>query len=301
MKQAHPIVAVIMSTYNGARFLVEQIESVLAQRDVQVRLYVRDDGSTDETLQILEGFEREGRLTLERGENMGVVPSFIRALSMVPSDIEFIALCDQDDVWHRDKLTRAVRELSKRGQDVPLLYCSEYMFCDSDMQPLGRSHLNRIGVNFETLLYETMVSGNTTVINRRLAELAIAAGSEGVYSHDWWLGLIAAGLGELMFDDFISLDYRRTGGTVSPTGASPVTLLLYRVRKFLAGGDLVKITGQLQRYYQCFGGDLPEERRRLIERFLQGGRLRKALAPVRLRQKPLEEVALRVLFLTGAI
>ena len=301
MNQVLPTVAVIMSTYNGALYLEEQIESVLAQRGVRVELYVRDDGSSDETLQILEGFEQSGSLRLERGKNIGVVPSFIRALSMVPSDVEYVALCDQDDVWYSDKLARAVEELGKRDQNVPLLYCSEYMFCDSDMRPLERSHLNRIGVNFETLLYETMVSGNTTVVNRRLANLAIAAGSEGVYSHDWWLALIAAGLGELVFDDYLSLDYRRTGTTVSPTGSSPVALMRYRISKFLTGGDLQKITGQLQRYYQCFGEDLPEERRALLERFLRGGRVRKAFAPGRLRQKPVEEAALRLLFLVGAL
>ena len=108
MNQVLPTVAVIMSTYNGALYLEEQIESVLAQRGVRVELYVRDDGSSDETLQILEGFEQSGSLRLERGKNIGVVPSFIRALSMVPSDVEYVALCDQDDVWYSDKLARAV-------------------------------------------------------------------------------------------------------------------------------------------------------------------------------------------------
>lgn len=301
MNSTKPTVAVVMSTYNGEEYLVEQIDSVLGQRDVEVRLFVRDDGSTDDTISVLEGYERGGRLVLARGENVGVVPSFLRALSMVPADIGFIALCDQDDVWHVDKLSRAADALSRGSQSVPRLYCSEYVFCDADMCPVEKSHLNLIGVGFETLLYETKVSGNTTVINRVLADLALEAGPEGVYCHDWWLGLIAAGLGELVFDDYASLDYRRTGSTVSPTGGSRRALLRYRVEKFLRGGELGHVTDQLRRYRRCFGDDLSAEKRALLDLFLCGGRIRKASAPVRLRQKLAEEIALRMLFLMGKL
>lgn len=301
MNSARPTVAVVMSTYNGADFLVEQIDSVLGQRDVEVRLFVRDDGSTDGTISVLEGYERSGGLVLERGENVGVVPSFLRALSMVPTSVEFIALCDQDDIWHADKLSRAVDALSQGDRSVPRLYCSEYVFCDVDMRPVEKSHLNLIGVGFETLLYETKVSGNTTVINRALADLALEAGPEGVYCHDWWLGLIAAGLGELIFDDYASLDYRRTGSTVSPTGGSLLVLLRYRVEKFLRGGGLGRVADQLRRYRRCFGDDLSAEKRELLDFFLCGGRVHKAMAPVRLRQKLIEEIALRLLFLIGKL
>ena len=301
MNSAKPTVAVVMSTYNGADFLAEQVDSVLGQRDVEVRLFVRDDGSTDDTVSVLGRYEREGRLVLERGRNVGVVPSFFRALSMVPTDIEFIALCDQDDVWHTDKLSRAIDALSRGNRGVPRLYCSEYMFCDADMRPMEKSRLNLIGVSFETLLYETKVSGNTTVINRTLADLALGAGSEEVYCHDWWLGLIAAGLGELIFDEYASLEYRRTGSTVSPTGGSRLALLRYRAAKFIRGGELERITDQLRKYRRCFGDNLSAEKRALLDSFLCGGRVRKALVPVRLRQKLVEEVALRLLFLTGKL
>lgn len=296
-----PAVAVVMSAYNGARYIEEQIESILAQEGVSVALYVRDDGSTDGTVELLRAFERKGLLTLITGQNLGVVGSFIAGLAAVPATFSYIALSDQDDVWKPWKLKRAISLLAKHDQAIPQLYCSEYVFCDEQMRPLKCSHLNVIGVRFETLLYETKVSGNTIVMNRALADCAVAAGAQDVYCHDWWLGLIAAGLGELVFDDECTLDYRRIASSVSPTGASPLALLRYRIKTFLNREELGKITAQLRRYDQLFGADLSDKKRALLERFVQGGRLAKAFAPVRLRQSIIEECALRVLFLGGML
>ncbi len=301
MSNNTPAVAVVMSTYNGMPYVGEQIRSVLAQEGVVAHLFVRDDGSTDGTVEYLRDLESEGKLTLYTGGNLGVVGSFIELLGCVPSEFKWVALCDQDDIWHPDKLSRAVAALSRGSQDVPRLYCSEYTFCDELMNPTGRSHLNLIGVDFSTLLYETKVSGNTTVINRRLCDLAAAAGAQDVYGHDWWLGLIAAGLGELAFDDYQSLEYRRLAASVSPTGGSFLTILRFRVKAYLQGDQLARITRQLNRFYELFGDRLDAEKRALLERFVFGGRLKKATAPVRLRQAMTEEVALRALFLLGKL
>jgi glycosyltransferase involved in cell wall biosynthesis len=301
MPHKNPAVAVVMSTYNGMPFVGKQIESVLGQEGVAVSLFVRDDGSTDGTAELLQGLEDEGKLTLFGGKNLGVVKSFINLLGRVPAEFEWVALCDQDDVWHADKLSRAVAALSQGGRSVPKLYCSEYTFCDEHMNQIGRSHLNHIGINFATLLYETKVSGNTCVMNRRLCDIAADAGAKDVYGHDWWLGLIAAGLGELYFDDYQSLEYRRLSTSVSPTGGSFFNVMRFRVRAYLRGNQLDQIDGQLKRFYELFGEKLDSENKALIEKFIFGGRIAKAIAPVRLRQAVAEEIALRLLFLIGKL
>lgn len=301
MGRETPSLAVVMSTYNGAEHLVEQLESVLSQDVGDLSVLVRDDGSTDGTLKILESYEHTGRIALVRGRNLGVVGSFLDAIARVPRDVDFVALADQDDIWHVDKLSRALDVLGGKDQSVPQLYCAEYVFCDADMRPQGRSHLNRIGVGFPTMLYENMVSGNTTVINRALADLVTTAGREGVYCHDWWLALVATAVGELTYDDVACLEYRRTGSNASPTGSGGVSLLRYRLRTFFEKGELSHITRQLERLREVCGDDMPPERRRLLDRALDGGRLSKALLPVRLRQKLPEELALRLLFLAGLL
>ena len=296
-----PDIAVVMSTYNGCEFVSDQIESVLAQDVSSLALYVRDDGSTDGTLQILEEYERRGQLTLLRGKNVGVVASFIEAISLVPPEVPYIALCDQDDVWHPDKLSRALEVLSSHDGEKPLYYCAEYMFCDAEMRPQSRSHLARGTLDLAKMLYENATSGNTCVINRALAERVARAGAQGVYCHDWWLALVASALGEVVHDDFSCLEYRRTGSNASPTGSGGLAILRYRIKTFFDKGELRTVTDQLVRLDEAFGEEMPAERRRLLSRFLLGSRLRKAFAPVRLRQRLTDELALRLLFLLGLL
>lgn len=294
-------VIVVMSTYNGEKHLGEQVDSILAQDHRPVSLLVRDDGSTDGTVQILAEYERRGELELIRGENLGVVGSFISLIARAADSADYIALSDQDDVWHEDKLSRALDVLATRDQAIPQLYCSEYIFCDAEMNPTGKSHLNQIGVVFPTMLYENMVSGNTVVINQALAKVVRDAGREGVYTHDWWLGLLATALGELTYDDFASLDYRRTGSNASPTGTGAANIMRKRIETFFVNNELKNVTVQLEKLQQLYGAEMKPQKRALLKRFLEGGRVRKAFAPVRLRQKPLEELALRVMFLFGML
>ena len=146
-----------------------------------------------------------------------------------------------------------------------------------------------------------MVSGNKVLMNDVLVRTVVNAGVDGVYCHDWWCALVASAIGELTFDDFASLDYRRTGANVSATGTGGMSLLRYRARKFLQGGELENVTLQLKKLESDFGTTMPMERRRLLGRFLNGGRLTKAVTPIRLRQKKSEELALRILFLLGRL
>ena len=294
-------IAVILSTYNGEAYLSTQLDSVLAQDVDDLTVFVRDDGSSDGTVAILEEYASRGDIVLVRGENEGVVASFLDLVASVPADFDYIALCDQDDQWHVDKLSRALSVLSGRDQSIPQLYCSEYYYCDENLVRGERSHLNRIGVGFATTLYENMISGNTAVMNRSLARRVVAAGRQGVYTHDWWIALIACALGELTFDDFASLEYRRTGSNASPSGTGGLSLLRYRLRTFFGKGQFADITRQLERLGELYADEMPADRRALLERFLDGGRWGKAFAPMRLRQKMGDEVALRVLFAIGRL
>lgn len=294
-------VAVVMSTYNGERYLAEQIDSILAQDAPGVRLFVRDDGSSDGTIDLLKGYAEKGLLEYEAGENKGVVGSFFAALAMPPASYPYVAFCDQDDVWHTDKISRALEVLRDCDQSIPQLYCSEYIFCNEQLEPTSPSNLNRIGVRFSTLMAESVCSGNTCVMNRALVDELLDNGTEGVYTHDWWCALVAAGLGEIHFDEFASLDYRRIESSVSPTGSGGLELLKYRIDTFLGKGQLAQITDQLRHYQERYADRLDPEKRALLKRMLDGGRLSKVTTPYRLRQKPTEELAVRVLYALGLL
>ena len=297
-----PKVAVAVSTYNGKNHLAEQLDSILTQQDVDVTVYVRDDGSTDGTLTLLQDYVRKGHLTLIQGENMGVVGSFFELLSLIPNEYAYVALCDQDDVWFPQKLSRAIQAIQQSGRgSSPVAYCSEYIFCDEQLNQVERSHLNRIGVGFCTMLYENKASGNTMVLNRALLTLLKKTDASRVYCHDWWIALIATSVGNLVFDTYESLLYRRTGNNVSPTGMTGLALLKFRINTFLKSGELEKITEQLKYLSDAYGTILTSEKQSTLNLFLHGSRISKALFPHRLRQSPVEELALRILFLTGKL
>lgn len=301
MPSNHPEIAVVMSTYNGSAHLVDQIESVLAQDAPGVALHVRDDGSRDDTVDILRSYEEQHKLALTVGSNKGVVPSFLELTALVADQAGYVAFCDQDDIWHRDKLSRAVKLLGDPFSQTPKLYCAEYTLCDQEMRPLERSHNNLIGANFSKLLYENVAWGNTCVMNHALAKEVAIADPDRVYYHDWWVALVASALGELVYDDFSCLDYRRTGTNVSASGARGLSLLRQRIEKFIAQGQLSRITEQLQYLYDLYSTRMPPERRSLLEHFLAGSRVSKALTPMRLRQKWPDDAALRLLFLAGRL
>lgn len=129
-----PAVAVLMSTYNGEKYLSEQIDSILKQKDVRVRLLVRDDGSQDRTAKILERYRREGHLEWTQGENLGYTESFMQLCTHAPQ-ADFYAFADQDDVWLPEKLKSAIKELTPCG-DTPALCVGEWKMVNEKLDPI---------------------------------------------------------------------------------------------------------------------------------------------------------------------
>ena len=301
MSKSLPDVAVVMSTYNGGRYLREQVDSILAQEGVRVHLVVRDDGSSDDTVSQLQEYERDGKLELICGKNLGVTKSFLLLVSVVADRYPYVAFSDQDDVWHTNKLLRAVGRLSELDGTKPAEYCSEYTYCDKDLVPTGRSQLNRIGVNFQRMLYENVASGNTIVMNQPLVREVALAGMEGVYTHDWWVSLVACATGSLVYDEFSSLEYRRLDNNASPSGRGVREVTKNRMRRYVEGSELSCVTRQLEKLRDEFSDRMPQDRRELLEHFLTDDGLSKARTPGRLRQKEWDEAALRLLFLLGKL
>lgn len=290
-----------MSTYNGERYLPVQLDSILSQQGVDLDLFVRDDGSSDGTVPLLEEYERRGELVLFRGENLGYARSFLKLVTLVPPEYDYIAFSDQDDRWHPDKLERALSSLRDKNPDIPQLYCCDYYYCSADLD-IEKPHLHdNASVKFNYVLFGCTVTGNTVVINRTLADRVIDAGCDRIYAHDWWVTLIAAAIGELTYDDFIGLDYRRLTSSTSLSGQSGLLLVFNRIRTFLVNNEIAGIVPQLARLSELFGAEMPIEKRKLLDRVVYGGRMKKLFTPVRLRRKLFDEIGLRVMFLIGKL
>ncbi|MFC0339700.1 glycosyltransferase family 2 protein [Paracoccus niistensis] len=212
-----PQVTVLMALYQGARHLRPQLESI-ADQTADWRLVVGDDGSSDAGPHIVQEFarERSGRVELRAGPRRGAAANFMALLAGLPEAPGYVALADQDDVWHADKLSRALSALESCG-DQPALYCSRVQICDEALRPLGLSRLPVRPPSFRHALVQNLVQGNTAVLNPAAATLARggAQGAGKVVMHDWWLYQLVSGAGgRVIHDPWPSLLYRQHGANV---------------------------------------------------------------------------------------
>lgn len=295
-------IAVLLSSYNGFPYISDQVDSVLNQileDGISLHLFIRDDGSHDGTLDYLKNLQNDERVTVSFGENIGVAASFFSLLNDTPEFYDYLALCDQDDVWLEDKLMRAIGELNRSnvGEKEPLLYCSEYYFCDSDLGVVSKSKLNKTGVSFQKMLYENPCSGNTMVLNKKLHQILNQIGYEVCGWHDWWIALVASAFGNIIYDDYPSLYYRRTGDNASATGTSLAKVMAQRFKTFAKGDGLTFVKKQLRHLYSYKTEISSRERLSLLETSVGGNCWSKAFHSGRYRQSLPGEIAVRLLLL----
>ena len=128
-------VTVLLSTYNGEKFIKHQIQSLLAQRGVDLQIVIRDDGSTDETIRILKSFNNNKIKIIKSNENLGPAKSFINLLNIV-GDSDYYAFCDQDDYWEENKLLVSISKLEKIKSTSGKLYISSLNVTDSNLNTI---------------------------------------------------------------------------------------------------------------------------------------------------------------------
>lgn len=204
-------VAVLMSTYNGERFLKEQVDSVLKQEQVNVKLYVRDDNSQDKTKQILNQYGN--RIEVFYGENLGVGNSFMDILYKSGLQYDYYAFCDQDDIWMPRKTIAAINKLKKL--EGPGLYCSNQKLVDKDMNMLEMRHKKILDVSYMQILCNNQISGCTMVWNRNLQKILLTQNTRPSSEllnkriHDVWVSMVASVKGMIIYDRDSFIYYRQ--------------------------------------------------------------------------------------------
>ena len=204
-------VNILMSTYNGEKFVAEQVESIQKQTYTDWYLLIRDDGSTDKTCEILADFvSTDSRIKLIRAENVGVIKSF-HELVKNNLDADFYFFADQDDYWLPEKLTAMLNEANKHDNRKPIMYYSDLKVTDKALkvtsQSMIRSQSDHANTRLVQELTENTVTGGASMINHELAQLWQT--TNDVIMHDWYLALVAAALGELIYIDQPTHLYRQ--------------------------------------------------------------------------------------------
>ena len=211
-------VNILMSTYNGQQFLAEQIRSIQEQSYTDWTLFIRDDGSSDNTKEILKDFERQdSRIHLidsDKSDNLGVIKSFHKLVNHDRADYYFFS--DQDDVWLPNKLELSLKEAQNYPADLPLMVYMDLKVVNQDLEimteSMVKSQSHHANTELVQELTENTVTGGVAMINHALAEMWQE--TDDILMHDWYLALLASAFGNLVFIDQPGELYRQHSDNV---------------------------------------------------------------------------------------
>lgn len=203
-------VCVLMSTYNGEKYLREQIDSILNQENVEVDILIRDDGSTDNTLNILKEYiKKHKNINYYTGANLRSAKSFMNLL-FTAKEYNYYAFSDQDDVWDKNKLYVAVSKL-KEGYD---LYGGKKSIVDSELNILNIEDEIPVSLELGSVILRCRVSGCTMVFTKNLREKLLKYDPIVLSMHDSWVLKVAVSVGKVFFDNNKYILYRQHSNNV---------------------------------------------------------------------------------------
>jgi glycosyltransferase involved in cell wall biosynthesis len=236
--ESNPCVTILLATYNGERFLEEQLDSYAAQSHQNWRLVVSDDGSTDGTMRILKNYQAKwgsSRMEIRTGPGVDFRKNFFSMMCDTTIRSDLYAFSDQDDVWLPEKLAAAVAFLSQQDHAMPHAYGGRTIYTDEKLKKIGMSTLFCYPRSFRNALMQSIAGGNTIVFNHKAKDLLENAGIKNIISHDWWIYMLVEGAGgRLYYDQVPHILYRQhsaalVGGNITFKG------LLIRAYKIING------------------------------------------------------------------
>ena len=258
-------VTILLSTYNGEKYLEEQLESIVSQRDISPHLVIRDDGSKDGTLKMIRAYaEKYPFISYYTGENLGATGSFFDLIKNAGKS-DYYAFSDQDDVWDEDKLIAAVSMLEAHESE-PAMYYSNLRITDENLNFIRLSHTApHVLKNRNSAVIRNMATGCTVVYNRALQKLVMDKDPSGYSGHDEWLFAVASYFGKTVYDFEPHISYRLHGtNEVGTYGKKSISGMLRRFSELLElpEDERLKNTEIL---LDNFGELLTDEDRRALE------------------------------------
>ncbi|MBU2755761.1 glycosyltransferase family 2 protein [Acidithiobacillus sp. CV18-2] len=269
-------VKVLLACYNGEKYLNQLLQSLEEQTYTDWELLIRDDGSSDSTLEIIASFQRKhpGKVQIidSLKKHLGVIGSFSEL--MAASSADWLFFCDQDDVWLPEKISEML-SFAHQNELIPErvhLIHSDIVVVDERLQTLGESffkyqRIDPTPKNLLNLLVQNNVTGCATMASRGLIEKSLSIPQESCM-HDWWIALVAAAFGNTYLIEKPLLLYRQHGN--NDTGAKKYNMF-YVLKKIAFLKDaLWRVTqtiAQSRAFLERYGEELPESARRDVQEF----------------------------------
>lgn len=307
----NPKVNVLLATYNGEKFLRRQLDSVIAQTYDNIDIYIRDDGSSDRTVDIIKeyaGREYAGRRIIyieSDGRNLRCPGSFYE-IARCCDDADYYAFCDQDDEWYPEKIEWAVTRLQREDKKELSVYYTASDYLEEVGTFIRKSPPQKEKLTVTDVMYYTPGSGFTIVFNDVARRRLILDCDPGDELHDRWMLRGAACLGKAIYDPRSSAAHIRHAGAVTAGDSDNGSLLANFVKNELMGKVAREEKRKLRYFARTFWNELDREERKKLELFCRKKNTpalwaRKVFYRGRLRQRLGGEIALRILFFCGIL
>ena len=261
-------VLVLMSTYNGEQFLQQQLNSIITQKNVDVEIIVRDDGSTDKTIDILKDYQSKGLLSYYTGNNLKPQYSFLYLLRHAP-EYKYYAFADQDDIWLEDKLYAGIKAICSYDHK-PALYTCQTQMTNQDLEKIPTPQLHPLCTFGESLIY-AYASGCTMIFNDSLRKIIMSYQPTFLDMHDWWIMSVATAMkAHIVFDHDAHILYRQHARNVKGLNDTKIKEWKQRIQRILHKRQIrYHIALELLNGYY---NQLPQESKDLLDLFIKSKR-----------------------------
>jgi len=261
-------ITILMSTYNGEKYLEEQLESLLGQKNCNLKILVRDDGSSDDTIKILERYKKKELLDWYKGSNLKSANSFMDLIKNAPKT-DYYAFCDQDDVWNNDKIEIAIDTLEKIGNnEKPLLYCSNYELVDEALVSINIDNHHKSSTNFSDAIVGSCCTGCTVVFNQKLIDYLRKEYPKNILMHDDWAHKVCLAVGGIVYyDERPMLKYRQHKNNVDG-GVHNIKKRIKNILKRIREKDCIR-SKQIENLVKIYGDYMSKKNKIIANEIIQ--------------------------------
>lgn len=298
-------ICVVLPTYNGAKYLSCQLDSILAQSYENIDVYLRDDGSTDNTVAVIRDYaDRYPNIHFIEDSlgNLGCPRRFYQIIGNVPQ-YDYYAFADQDDIWGKDKIQRAVSQLSSNEPGIPCVYYASFNYVDANGGFIRQAVRQDPSTPFIRTLFYTPGLGFTIAFNKAACRAFILDVDAGDEMHDRWILRCGSAFGSVIYDSKPTAKHVRHETAVTEGDNRHIDLLRHFITEELLGTNSKEESLKLAHFYDVFHDELTQEQREALRLFVKGkgalARMKKVFYPRSLRPTLSGDLVLRILFLFG--
>ncbi len=298
-------VQILISTYNGEKYLSQQLDSItkLSNFD-EIKVLIRDDGSSDSTRDILNSYHEQFGFEIIYGENLGLNASMHKLISERDRSCEYFSFGDQDDYWLENKVALGVEMLDKEDNSSPVLYAARSFITDEKLNIKGEIMNPKRRLSFYNAMIQNVAAGHTQIANNKLCDLIEMRFSKDIIVFDYWVYTVATAFGKVVFDSTCTTLYRQHGKNVIGYETNIFQTIKNRIKRVLTTDLASKMTVQLRAFTREYGDMIPDEYRKEATKFLSSQtnffkRLGYVFVTKAYRNSRLEGIIFRFMYLFG--